>query len=56
METLQNITTNDIRKNWHIYKDIVKELELFDLIWYCWYKNNNIYNSSDIVALKDFIT
>ena len=30
METLQNITTNDIRKNWHIYKDIVKELELFD--------------------------
>lgn len=56
METLQNITTTEIRRDWHIYKDIVKELELFDLIWYCWFKKNNMYNSSDIETLKDFIT
>lgn len=55
MNTLNDISTDEIRKNWAKYKDTIQELELFELIWYSWFKKNNVYNSSELGVLKDFI-
>jgi hypothetical protein len=55
MQSLENITTEEIRQNWKEYKDIVDELSLFELIWNCFCKKNFIHNTYELQIFKNFI-
>ena len=56
MQSLQELSSATIRKNWHIYKDhIVINNYFYDIIWNDFYKKFDVDEMKYVIMFRDFI-